>query len=315
MGQLQICEAHVRHPCDADMGLFSWQPHGRENTLQIKTGKEKNEMKQRKTIAALSLLLAGCICLSACGGGTAEPSSSSEAEEAPYSAQSPDTSSVTELSDEQQEALDDWLWYERGDYTSENWYHIASDGTVEMHGEYGSTEDTYTAYPMKGTVYNMEGFDIGPDDVPFLSLQMEENVFNSVEIIEDGRAFLTGNASSFPSYYIRSDYTDDEDLHNACVLMYRQWRLDEEHLYLNFYPNHGFILYGQKDLGDSVYGFDADSVYTGQWMVDGDAVSLFWDDGTEDTAVLIPNEHPGDVGEDVSTLSLNGTDLLFNNRW
>ena len=54
---------------------------------------------------------------------------------------------------------------------------------------------------------------------------------------------------------------------------------------------------------------------TGQWMVDGDAVSLFWDDGTEDTAVLIPNEHPGDVGEDVSTLSLNGTDLLFNNRW
>ena len=44
-------------------------------------------------------------------------------------------------------------------------------------------------------------------------------------------------------------------------------------------------------------------------------VSLFWDDGTEDTAVLIPNEHPGDVGEDVSTLSLNGTDLLFNNRW
>ena len=151
--------------------------------------------------------------------------------------------------------------------------------------------------------------------MPFLSLQMEENVFNSVEIIEDGRAFLTGNASSFPSYYIRSDYTDDEDLHNACVLMYRQWRLDEEHLYLNFYPNHGFILYGQKDLGDSVYGFDADSVYTGQWMVDGDAVSLFWDDGTEDTAVLIPNEHPGDVGEDVSTLSMNGTDLLFNNRW
>ncbi len=222
---------------------------------------------------------------------------------------------MTELSDEQQEALDDWLWYERGDYTSENWYHIGSDGTVEMHGEYGSTDDTYTAYPMKGTVYNMEGFDIGPDDVPFLSLQMEENVFNSVEIIEDGRAFLTGNASSFPSYYIRSDYTDDEDLHNACVLMYRQWRLDEEHLYLNFYPNHGFILYGQKDLGDSVYGFDADSVYTGQWMVDGDAVSLFWDDGTEDTAVLIPNEHPGDVGEDVSTLSMNGTDLLFNNRW
>lgn len=50
-------------------------------------------------------------------------------------------------------------------------------------------------------------------------------------------------------------------------------------------------------------------------MVDGDTVSLFWDDGTEDTAVLIPNEHPGDVGEDVSTLSLNGTDLLFNNRW
>ena len=81
------------------------------------------------------------------------------------------------------------------------------------------------------------------------------------------------------------------------------------------HTNHGFILYGQKDLGDSVYGFDADSVYTGQWMVDGDAVSLFWDDGTEDTAVLIPNEHPGDVGEDVSTLSMNGTDLLFNNRW
>lgn len=46
-------------------------------------------------------------------------------------------------------------------------------------------------------------------------------------------------------------------------------------------------------------------------MVDGDTVSLFWDDGSEDTAVLIPNEHPGDV----SILSLNGTDLLFNNRW
>ena len=45
MGQLQSCEAHVRHPCDADMGLFSWLPHGRENTLRIKTGKEKNEMK------------------------------------------------------------------------------------------------------------------------------------------------------------------------------------------------------------------------------------------------------------------------------
>ena len=168
---------------------------------------------------------------------------------------------------------------------------------------------------MLGCSYSFEGFDVGPDDVPFLNLHMEENVFNSVEIIEDGRAFLIGNASSFESYYIRSDYTDDDDLHNACVLMYRQWRMDEEHLYLNFYPNHGFILYGQKDLGDGVYGFDSDSVYTGQWMVDGDTVSLFWDDGTEDTAVLIPNEHPGDVGEDVSTLSLNGTDLLFNNRW
>lgn len=30
-------------------------------------------MKQRKTIAALSLLLAGCIGLSACGGEAAEP--------------------------------------------------------------------------------------------------------------------------------------------------------------------------------------------------------------------------------------------------
>ena len=275
----------------------------------------RNTMKQRKTIAALSLLLAGCICLSACGGDTAEPFSGSEAEEALYSEETSDTASAAELSDEQREALDDWIWYERGDYTSENWYQIRSDGTVEMHEEYGSTEDTYTAYPMLGCSYNFEGFDVGPDDVPFLSLHMEENVFNSVEIIEDGRAFLTGNASSFPSYYIRSDYTDDEDLHNACVLMYRQWRLDEEHLYLNFYPNHGFILYGQKDLGDNFYGFDADSVHTGRWMVDGDAVSLFWDDGTEDTAVLIPNEHPGDVGEDVSTLSLNGTDLLFNNRW
>ncbi len=272
-------------------------------------------MKRRKTAAVLSLLLALSICLSACGGDTAEPSSGSAAEEVSDSVQDTDTTAATGLSDEQSEVRDDWLWYERGDYTSENWYQIFADGTVEMHGEYGSTEDTYTAYPMKGTVYNMEGFDIGPDDVPFLSLQMEENVFNSVEIIEEGRAFLTGNASSFPNYYIRSDYTDDVDLHNACVLMYRQWRLDEEHLYLNFYPNHGFILYAQKDLGDSVYGFDADSVYTGRWMVEGDAVSLFWDDGTEDTAVLIPNEHPGDVGEDVSTLSLNGTDLIFNNRW
>lgn len=269
-------------------------------------------MKWRKTAAVLSLLLALSISLPACGGGAAEPSPSSESEEAPYSEE---TTSAAELSDEQREALDDWIWYERGDYTLENWYHIASDGTVEMHTEYGSTEDTYTAYPMLGCSYNFEGFDVGPDDVPFLSLHMEENVFNSVEIIEDGRAFLIGNASSFESYYIRSDYTDDEDLHNACVLMYRQWRMDEEHLYLNFYPNHGFILYGQKDLGDGVYGFDSDSVYTGQWMVDGDTVSLFWDDGTEDTAVLIPNEHPGDVGEDVSTLSLNGTDLLFNNRW
>ena len=272
-------------------------------------------MKWRKTAAVLSLLLALSISLSACGGGAAEPSPSSESEEASYSEETSGTTSAAELSDEQREALDDWIWYERGDYTSENWYHIASDGTVEMHTEYGSTEDTYTAYPMLGCSYNFEGFDVGPDDVPFLSLHMEENVFNSVEIIEDGRAFLIGNASSFESYYIRSDYTDDEDLHNACLLMYRQWRLDEEHLYLNFYPNHGFILYGQKDLGDGVYGFDSDSVYTGQWMVDGDTVSLFWDDGTEDTAVLIPNEHPGNVGEDVSTLSLNGTDLLFNNRW
>ena len=41
MGQLQICEAHVRHPCEADMGLFSQLLHCRKNTLQIKTGKEK----------------------------------------------------------------------------------------------------------------------------------------------------------------------------------------------------------------------------------------------------------------------------------
>lgn len=177
------------------------------------------------------------------------PPPSSESEEAPYSEETSDTASAAELSDEQREALDDWIWYERGDYTSENWYHIASDGTVEMHTEYDSTEDTYTAYPMLGCSYNFEGFDVGPDDVPFLSLHMEENVFNSVEIIEDGKAFLTGNASSFGSYYIRSDYTDDEDLHNACVLMYRQWRMDEEHLYLNFYPNHGFILHGPEGSG------------------------------------------------------------------
>ncbi len=52
---------------------------------------------------------------------------------------------------------------------------------------------------------------------------------------------------------IRSDYTDDEDLHNACVLMYRQWRMDEEHLYLNFYPNHGFILYGQRRIWGTAF--------------------------------------------------------------
>ena len=153
-------------------------------------------MKWRKTAAVLSLLLALSISLSACGGGTAEPSPSSESEEAPYSEETSGTTSAAELSDEQREALDDWIWYERGDYTSENWYHIASDGTVEMHTEYGSTEDTYTAYPMLGCSYNFEGFDVGPDDVPFLSLHMEENVFNSVEIIEDGRAFLIGNFQS-----------------------------------------------------------------------------------------------------------------------
>ncbi len=83
---------------------------------------------------------------------------SSESEEAPYSEETSDTASAAELSDEQREVLDDWIWYERGDYTSENWYHIASDGTVEMHTEYGSTEDTYTAYPMLGCSYNFEAF-------------------------------------------------------------------------------------------------------------------------------------------------------------
>ena len=91
-------------------------------------------MKWRKTAAVLSLLLALSISLSACGGGAAEPSPSSESEEAPYSEETSGTTSAAELSDEQREALDDWIWYERGDYTSENWYHIASDGTVEMHG-------------------------------------------------------------------------------------------------------------------------------------------------------------------------------------
>ena len=76
-------------------------------------------MKQRKTIAALSLLLALSMGLSACGGGTAEPSPSSEAEEAPYSEETADASSAAELSEEQREALDDWIWYERGDYRSE----------------------------------------------------------------------------------------------------------------------------------------------------------------------------------------------------
>ena len=90
-------------------------------------------MKWRKTAAVLSLLLALSISLSACGGGAAEPSPSSESEEAPYSEETSGTTSAAELSDEQREALDDWIWYERGDYTSENWYHIASDGTVEMH--------------------------------------------------------------------------------------------------------------------------------------------------------------------------------------
>ena len=63
------------------------------------------------------------------------------------------------------------------------------------------------------------------------------------------------------------------------------------------------------------FGVSCPPCYADRCVSDGDTVSLFCDDGTEDTAVLIPNEHPGDVGEDVSTLSLNGTDLLFNNRW
>ena len=71
-------------------------------------------MKQRKTIAVLSLLLALSISLPACGGGAAEPSPSSESEEAPYSEETSDTTSAAELSDEQREALDDWIWYERG---------------------------------------------------------------------------------------------------------------------------------------------------------------------------------------------------------
>ena len=78
-------KAHVRHPCDADMGLFSQLLHCWQNTLQIKTGKEKSKMKWKKTAAVLSLLLALSISLSACGGGAAEPSPSSESEEAPYS--------------------------------------------------------------------------------------------------------------------------------------------------------------------------------------------------------------------------------------
>ena len=63
--------------------------------LNKNSGKERrNKMKQRKTIAALSLLLAGCIGLSACGGEAAEPSSGSAAEEAPYSAEDLDAASA-----------------------------------------------------------------------------------------------------------------------------------------------------------------------------------------------------------------------------
>ena len=66
-------------------------------------------MKWRKTAAVLSLLLALSISLSACGGGAAEPSPSSESEEAPYSEETSGTTSAAELSDEQREALDDWI--------------------------------------------------------------------------------------------------------------------------------------------------------------------------------------------------------------
>ena len=45
------------------MGLFSQLLHCRQNTLPIKTGKEKNKMKWRKTAAVLSLLLALSILL------------------------------------------------------------------------------------------------------------------------------------------------------------------------------------------------------------------------------------------------------------
>ncbi len=80
---------------------------------------------------------------------------SSESEEALYSEETSDTASAAELSDEQREVLDDWIWYERGDYTSENWYHIASDGTVEMHTEYGSTEGHLHRLPHAGMLLQL----------------------------------------------------------------------------------------------------------------------------------------------------------------
>ena len=81
-------------------GAFSRLLHCRGNALRIQTEKEKNEMKRRKTAAVLSLLLALSICLSACGGDTAEPSSGSAAEEVSDSVQDTDTTAATGLSDE-----------------------------------------------------------------------------------------------------------------------------------------------------------------------------------------------------------------------
>lgn len=247
-------------------------------------------MKQTKILCLLLVL-----CLTACGGETVEPSFSENESEL-----------VSEFEEEidlplEEDVVISGVWYEKGDLESENYYRFDEDHSAEIHMGESVREDVYTAYPMTTTGYSFENLPVGPDDVPYLSVVLENDPLGGVTLIEDEEAFLLREGLTDATYFIREDAADDSDVRSACLLMFRMWKSDEG-FYLNFYPNRGVILFQMGEDGL----VDQDTAKTGTWEVIGNAVRLSWDDGSQVDALLTPSD------ED-STLQMAGLGFTFTN--
>ena len=186
-------------------------------------------------------------------------------------------------------------WFANGDTSSDTYYVIHGDFSSEKCVMGSITNDTYHVTDMTGSAPSFNGVSIGPENYNPMQITFDNDVFSSLTLIANGKAFLSDD-----QYFIHEGSENDPDVRSECVLMLRTWKMtDESGYYMDFYPNYGVALYDSS----------ASEIAPGTWSVSGGVIRIQWENGTEDELSL-------EIGDENSTLHYDteGGDFT-NSEW